>query len=117
MVPKPQGNTISARKLYLTGFNLVFACLWVSVFVDAVSNARHGKVQRFLGTEERARWVQTAALIEIVHSATGRSAPSSKHDILTNITLRLDQVTSEHHGPSSCYTRDSSLDGLVLFPF
>ncbi|EAT79770.2 very-long-chain (3R)-3-hydroxyacyl-CoA dehydratase [Parastagonospora nodorum] len=62
---------MSARKLYLTGYNLLFASLWTSVFINAASNAKNGKQNLFNATESQARWIQTASLIEVLHSATG----------------------------------------------
>jgi very-long-chain (3R)-3-hydroxyacyl-CoA dehydratase len=73
---------MSARKAYLTGYNLLFASFWISVFINAVTNAKNGKQHLFDATESQARWIQTASLIEVVHSATG------------TISLRL---TSHHN--------------------
>jgi very-long-chain (3R)-3-hydroxyacyl-CoA dehydratase len=64
-------STVSARKVYLTTYNLIFAALWTSVFVKAISNASSSKPRLFSATEAPARWIQTASLIEVVHSATG----------------------------------------------
>jgi very-long-chain (3R)-3-hydroxyacyl-CoA dehydratase len=64
-------NTASARKVYLTTYNLVFAALWTSVFIKAISNVGNSKSRLFSATEAPARWIQTASLIEVVHSATG----------------------------------------------
>jgi very-long-chain (3R)-3-hydroxyacyl-CoA dehydratase len=64
-------NTMSARKVYLTAYNILFASLWSSVFINAISNAQHGRHALFNFTEAQARWIQTASLIEVVHSAIG----------------------------------------------
>jgi very-long-chain (3R)-3-hydroxyacyl-CoA dehydratase len=64
---------MSARKVYLTGYNLLFASLWTSVFINAASNAKNGKQNLFSATESQVRWIQTASLIEVLHSATGIS--------------------------------------------
>jgi very-long-chain (3R)-3-hydroxyacyl-CoA dehydratase len=64
-------STASARKVYLTTYNLIFAALWASIFLKAISNAGSSKSQLFSATESPARWIQTASLIEVVHSATG----------------------------------------------
>jgi very-long-chain (3R)-3-hydroxyacyl-CoA dehydratase len=68
--PKPS-STASARKVYLTTYNIVFATLWTSIFIKAISNAGNSKLRLFSATETPARWIQTASLIEVVHSATG----------------------------------------------
>ncbi|KAF1917495.1 tyrosine phosphatase-like protein [Ampelomyces quisqualis] len=62
---------IPVHKLYLTAYNILFASLWASVFINATSNAHHGKFNLFAATEAQARWIQTASLIEVVHAATG----------------------------------------------
>jgi hypothetical protein len=66
-----QSGAVSARKLYLTTCNILFASLWASVFVKAFTNAQYGKSKLFAATEPQARWIQTASLIEVVHAATG----------------------------------------------
>ena len=64
-------NGMSPRVLYLTAYNLVFAALWASVFVNTVLHIPEGKERLFDTTEAHARWVQTLSLFEIVHSAIG----------------------------------------------
>lgn len=59
------------RTIYLTAYNVLFASLWASVFVRAVSNARNSKFELFDATEPYARWIQTASLIEVLHAAFG----------------------------------------------
>ena len=59
------------RTIYLTAYNVLFASLWASVFVRAMSNARNGKFELFDATEPYARWIQTASLIEVLHAAFG----------------------------------------------
>jgi very-long-chain (3R)-3-hydroxyacyl-CoA dehydratase len=66
---------MSARKLYLTAYNIVFASLWLSVFVNAISNVQQRKHVLFHATEFQARWIQTASLIEVMHSAIGTYLP------------------------------------------
>jgi very-long-chain (3R)-3-hydroxyacyl-CoA dehydratase len=60
------------RLLYLTTYNLVFASLWASVFVRAISHAQKStKSELFAATEPQARWIQTASLLEVLHAAFG----------------------------------------------
>jgi very-long-chain (3R)-3-hydroxyacyl-CoA dehydratase len=64
--------SLQPRVVYLTAYNLLFAALWVSVGVSAISHVGRGKFVLFEAVEPRARWVQTATLIEVVHAAIGR---------------------------------------------
>ncbi|KAL5119308.1 hypothetical protein ACEQ8H_002795 [Pleosporales sp. CAS-2024a] len=65
-------STMSARKTYLTAFNLLFAALWFNqVFLTALLHARDNQQSIFDKTEYRARCIQTASLIEVVHAAVG----------------------------------------------
>ena len=103
---------VSVRKLYLTAYNIVFASLWASVFIDAITNAQHGKLKLFAATEPQARWIQTASLIEVVHAASG--SHSHWHFLTILLTYRRPhQITSQHHSFASRYTRDSSVDSVV----
>lgn len=63
------------RLAYLTAYNILFAGLWVTIFVKTVLQVRNGssKFELFEETEPMARWVQTASLIEVVHAAVGMS--------------------------------------------
>ncbi|KAF6780806.1 protein tyrosine phosphatase, partial [Colletotrichum musicola] len=59
------------RVAYLTLYNAVFAGLWASVFISAAANLAGGRLEVFRATEERARWVQTLTLVEVLHAAVG----------------------------------------------
>ena len=59
------------RTIYLTAYNILFASLWAWVFVRAMSGAPRGRIWLFHATEAYARWIQTAALIEVLHAAFG----------------------------------------------
>ncbi|KAH6852304.1 PTPLA-domain-containing protein [Alternaria alternata] len=59
------------RTIYLTAYNVLFASLWASVFVRAISNVQNDKFELFDATEPYARWIQTASLIEVFHAAFG----------------------------------------------
>ena len=59
------------RKSYLTLYNVIFAVLWLSVFITTLSHALKSKITLFTATEPRTRWIQTATLIEVLHAATG----------------------------------------------
>ena len=61
----------SPRKSYLIVYNVIFALLWLSVFITTLSHALKSKITLFTATEPRARWIQTATLIEVLHAATG----------------------------------------------
>lgn len=63
----------SLRQVYLTGYNIIFALLWASIFIKAVAHLRAGssKADIFSATESAARWVQTASLVEVLHAAFG----------------------------------------------
>lgn len=72
-----QGATSSSlqpRILYLTTYNLLFAALWLSIGVSAITHLSKGKFVLFESVEPRARWVQTLTLIEVVHAAIGASS-------------------------------------------
>lgn len=58
--------------MYLTVYNLLFAALWISVGINALSYAPNGKSVLFEAVEPRARWIQTLTLIEVVHAAVGK---------------------------------------------
>ncbi|KAF2821468.1 PTPLA-domain-containing protein [Ophiobolus disseminans] len=60
-----------ARKLYLTLYNILFATLWSTIVITTLSTAPKGKAAVFAATEAKARWIQTATLIEVLHAATG----------------------------------------------
>jgi hypothetical protein len=59
------------RTIYLTAYNILFASLWASIFIRAISSAQNGKFELFRSTEPYARWIQTASLIEVLHAAFG----------------------------------------------
>jgi hypothetical protein len=70
--PAPQKKTL--RTYYLTAYNLVSAALWLRVFwsVVLISAVGGGWEKVFAGADENVRYVQTAAVLEIVHSALGK---------------------------------------------
>ena len=64
----------SPKTLYLILYNLVSALLWLSVLgrvVLLVPLVGHENV--YDGTGQFAKWTQTLALVEIVHSLLGTS--------------------------------------------
>ncbi|KAF3037473.1 hypothetical protein E8E12_003391 [Didymella heteroderae] len=65
------GAVAQPRILYLTAYNLLFAALWVSVGISALTHVSKGRFVLFENVEPRARWVQTLTLIEVVHAAIG----------------------------------------------
>ncbi|KAF2846406.1 PTPLA-domain-containing protein [Plenodomus tracheiphilus IPT5] len=79
------------RTLYLTTFNTLFSTLWFSILVNALSHSQSTKQDLFIATEAQIRWLQTATLIEIIHSATGLiKSPTSTTFI--QVTTRVIQV-------------------------
>lgn len=60
------------RVLYLTAYNSLFVVLWSWILFNAIRNSTKEKHELFLATEPRARWTQTAALVEVLHAALGR---------------------------------------------
>ncbi|KAF1927307.1 PTPLA-domain-containing protein [Didymella exigua CBS 183.55] len=63
--------SLQPRILYLTVYNLLFAALWISIGVSALTHASDSKFVLFEAVEPRARWVQTLTLIEVIHAAIG----------------------------------------------
>lgn len=66
----------SAKTLYLTLYNGTFAALWFTLLIrilalDPLSS--YDKTYDVVG--DFAKWIQTAALLEVVHSALGQSSP------------------------------------------
>ena len=104
------------RTIYLTAYNVLFASLWASVFVRAISNVQNGKFELFDATEPYARWIQTASLIEVFHAAFGSftiplfPVPLVKHDD------RYYQISSQHNRFTSRYSCHPGLDGVVQLP-
>lgn len=69
------------RILYLTLYNLLFAALWASIGISAISHASKGKYVLFEAVEPRARWVQTITLIEVIHAVVGKTASKVRFDL------------------------------------
>lgn len=111
---KRRPATTSPRALYLTIYNLAFASLWCSVLFTTLGAVPTGKLGVFNATFTRARWIQTASLIEVLHAATGTRASQSEQFAANK--FRHHQVSCQHHSSASCHTRYSSLDGVVLLP-
>ena len=65
-------SSLQSRVPYLTAYNLLFAALWVSVGVSALTHVSRGRFVLFENVEPLARWVQTMTLIEVAHAAIGR---------------------------------------------
>lgn len=61
--------SFSPRTIYLTAYNAVFASLWFYTLAITLIHAQDSKEQLFTATSPQARWIQTASLIEILHSA------------------------------------------------
>jgi hypothetical protein len=111
---RPQAPT-SPRTLYLTLYNLTFALLWSSILLTTLFAIPNGKLAVFDATSTRARWIQTASLVEVLHAATGTIFPH--HPKLHAYKLiRNHQVPRQYHSPASYHARDPSLDGMVLLP-
>jgi hypothetical protein len=106
-------STASARKIYLTAYNILFATLWTSIFIKAISNAANSKLRLFSATETPARWIQTASLIEVVHSATGTFPLRFLTHQPNSPPSRAYQISCQHHRFASCDARHSGMDGMV----
>jgi very-long-chain (3R)-3-hydroxyacyl-CoA dehydratase len=78
------------RTIYLTAYNILFASLWASVFVRAVSSAPTGRIGLFHATEAYARWIQTASLMEVLHAAFGMFIMVYPL-VCSNVLLRVDE--------------------------
>jgi hypothetical protein len=63
--------TSQPRTIYLTAYNILFASLWASIFIRAISSAQSGQFELFNSTEPYARWIQTASLVEVLHATFG----------------------------------------------
>jgi very-long-chain (3R)-3-hydroxyacyl-CoA dehydratase len=79
-------SSLQPRVLYLTAYNLLFAALWVSVGVSALTHVSKGRFVLFQNVEPLARWVQTLTLIEVMHAGIGRL--SLVLPILASLTLQ-----------------------------
>lgn len=72
--PKPLQSS-SPRTQYLILYNFVCTILWTAVLgrvLILVPMVGFGNVYK--GTGEFTKWTQTVALLEVVHSATGKSS-------------------------------------------
>lgn len=69
----PTAPPKTLRTRYLTLYNLVSAALWLQVFwrVVLVLTVAGGWEGVFASSDVLVRWVQTAAVLEVVHAATG----------------------------------------------
>ncbi|KAF2027958.1 PTPLA-domain-containing protein [Setomelanomma holmii] len=81
----------SPRKLYLTIHNTLFFALWISVLYATISNFSNGKAAVFDATEQHTRCIQTATLVEIIHSAIGL-VKSPVSTTFIQVTTRVIQV-------------------------
>jgi very-long-chain (3R)-3-hydroxyacyl-CoA dehydratase len=86
--PKPSAPW---RTAYLTIYNLFFACLWLSVLIRSIKYLPDGRHAVFSSVEPFTRWVQTATLIEVAHSAV-RLIPSPLGTTFTQVATRVIQV-------------------------
>lgn len=79
--PAPKPLTSSSPKTqYLILYNFASAILWLVVLgrvLLLVPLVGFGNVYRGVGTF--TKWTQTLALMEVVHSATGKQVASSRH--------------------------------------
>jgi hypothetical protein len=107
------GTWHGPRLLYLTGYNILFASLWASVFFRAISHTSDGKIGLFAATEPHARWIQTASLIEVLHAAFGMSTHPSVCGTAYSLQSRCHQVPSQHNCITSSHPRNPSVDGVV----
>lgn len=75
-MPSPQSPAV---KGYLILYNSVNAFLWLRILLTIVTS--HSDPALYATLEPQARWVQTLAVVEILHAATG------KYNKQTNLNL------------------------------
>ncbi|KAH8170639.1 protein tyrosine phosphatase-like protein, PTPLA domain-containing protein [Sarocladium implicatum] len=83
--------SFSWRAWYLTTYNLTQASLWTSLFVLVLSSLEQGPAYTFATCEPLARWIQTFALLDVVHAAV-RLVPSGTATTFTQVGTRVIQV-------------------------
>jgi hypothetical protein len=102
--PAPQKKTL--RTQYLTLYNLVSAVLWLRVFwsVVLIVTVGGGWEKVFAGADENVRYVQTAALLEVVHAALGKSSTFSNSMLhaKANIIPTTQASSALPSSPPSC---------------
>lgn len=66
----------SLKSLYLILYNCTFTALWLTLLLRIVALEPLSSYQgTYSEVGEFAKWIQTAALLEVVHAAIGRSKP------------------------------------------
>lgn len=66
-----------AKAQYLVGYNGISAVLWLTVLLSTVSaDIEEGYTQAYSSVFEYVKWVQTLAVMEILHAAFGRLHPA-----------------------------------------
>ncbi|EKD14866.1 uncharacterized protein L3040_003917 [Drepanopeziza brunnea f. sp. 'multigermtubi'] len=105
---------LAVKTLYLILYNGIFAALWLTLFLRIVALgplSSHDKTYDTIGNF--ALWIQTAALLEVVHSATGplKNPPPPPLLILAMILVSM----SKARKPPSL-TPLSTHEGLVRAP-
>lgn len=66
-MPSPQSPAV---KGYLVLYNSVNAFLWLRILLTILTT--HSDPALYTTLEPQARWVQTLAVVEILHAATGK---------------------------------------------
>lgn len=127
----PPPKTVRTR--YLTLYNLASAALWLQVFwrVVLVVTVGGGWEGVFASSDALVRWVQTAAVLEVVHAATGKSqlglffgslpggftiVISGELELTTYLYSRRRPRSPPHHPDASCIPLPPRLGHCLLLP-
>jgi len=76
-LPCPPGSLILAwGETYLANYNAISAFFWFNIPLRLIQlYLKFGKGHIYEGTADYVRYVQTVAILELVHSATGTHSP------------------------------------------
>lgn len=104
---------LSYRNLYLVFYNSLSAMLWAVILTRVVSIvALYGRKDVYSWVGEYTKWVQTLAVLEVVHSLVGMPILQPGYSVLEH------QLTERCIGRSRASTRlnDSNASRLPLPP-
>jgi hypothetical protein len=103
--PAPVAQKKTLRTQYLTLYNLVSAVFWLRVFwsVVLILAVGGGWEKVFAGADTNVRYVQTAALLEVVHAALGKWSPFLRPILQAKANISPTQASSAlPSSPPSC---------------
>jgi len=67
----PAGRQSTVKNAYLTFYNFASAVLWTAVLARTVTNLDKNAGSVYAVQGEYVKWVQTLALVEVLHSLFG----------------------------------------------